>query len=180
MRLLRHSREGVLLSGINNEERQESVVQTGEIGLATLRRLNCVIPREVAPSAPPPPPGVVREHVRFGGNLEAERDEWFIAGTEQREFAPDRAPQSAAPRILAPTDGTILALDPDIPPANQRLRLQAAGRPAAWSIDGRIIARGPHAQWPPWPGKHVVRLVDARGKTLDQVRIEVRGARVKR
>jgi len=136
--------------------------------------------REAAPAAPPPPPGVVREHVRFGGNLEAERDEWFIAGTEQREFAPDHAPQSAAPRILAPTDGTILALDPDIPPANQRLRLQAAGRPAAWSIDGRIIARGPHAQWPPWPGKHVVRLVDARGKTLDQVRIEVRGARVKR
>src|SRR6185436_9669670 len=29
--------------------------------------------------APTPPPGVVRMHVRFGDELEAARDEWFIA-----------------------------------------------------------------------------------------------------
>jgi penicillin-binding protein 1C len=28
----------------------------------------------------------------------------------------------------------------------------------------------------PWPGRHVVRIVDAKGKVLDEVRIEVRGA----
>jgi len=44
------SRLRALLSGINDEEQQESVVQTGETGLAILRRLNCVIPREVAES----------------------------------------------------------------------------------------------------------------------------------
>jgi len=135
--------------------------------------------RHAGSRAPTPPPGVVRQHVRWGSQLEAERDEWFIAGTEQPEFVSDPAPQSAPPRIVSPTDGTIIALDPDIPPANQRLRLQAQGRAAAWTIDGHFLARGPIAQWPPWPGHHVLQLVDARGKTLDQVHIEVRGASVK-
>jgi len=44
------SRLRALLSGINDGEQQASVVQTGEKGVATLRRLNCVIPREVAES----------------------------------------------------------------------------------------------------------------------------------
>jgi penicillin-binding protein 1C len=122
---------------------------------------------------------VVREHVRFGDHLEAERDEWFIAGTEQPLFAPDHAPQAVLPHILAPSDGTIIALDPDIPPANQRLRLQAQGHATAWRIDGHPFARGLSAQWLPWPGKHVLQLVDAHGKTLDQVHVEVRGASVK-
>ncbi|MDR0479061.1 MAG: penicillin-binding protein 1C, partial [Burkholderiaceae bacterium] len=126
-----------------------------------------------ASRAPAPPPGVMREHVRFGDELEAARDEWFIAGTEQSVFALDHAPQMAAPRILAPTDGTIIALDPDIPPTNQRLRLQAQGRAAAWRIDGRPFARSLVAQWLPWPGRHVLPLVAARGKVLDQVHVDV-------
>ncbi|MDR0478198.1 MAG: penicillin-binding protein 1C, partial [Burkholderiaceae bacterium] len=128
---------------------------------------------------PEPPPGVVREHVRFGDHLEADRDEWFVAGTEQALFTPDDAPHLAAPRILAPTDGTIIALDPDIPPVNQRLRLQAQGRAVAWRIDGRLFSRSLSAQWLPWPGRHTIQLIDARGKTLDQVHVEVRGASVK-
>ena len=135
--------------------------------------------RRQASRAPAPPPGVVRQRVRFEGGLEAERDEWFLAGTEQPVFAPDHAPQQAAPRILAPADGTLIALDPDIPPANQRLLLQAQGRAAGWHIDGRPYARGPTAHWPPWPGRHVLQLVDERGNTLDQIHVEVRGAGVK-
>jgi penicillin-binding protein 1C len=136
--------------------------------------------RREASRPPAPPPGARRQRVRFGDALEADRDEWFLAGTEQPVFAPDHAPQRAAPRILAPTDGTIIALDPDIPPANQRLLLQAQGRAAVgWRIDGRPLARGLSAHWPPWPGRHVLQLVDERGKTLDQVHVEVRGAGVK-
>jgi penicillin-binding protein 1C len=117
--------------------------------------------------------------VRWGDHLEAARDEWFIAGTEQPVFALDHAPQLAAPRIVTPANGTIIALDPDIPPANQRLRLQAQGHAAAWRIDGHPFARGLTALWLPWPGQHVLQLVDAHGKTLDQVQVEVRGAGVK-
>ena len=139
--------------------------------------------------APAPPPGVVRAAVRFGDALEAPRDEWFLPGTAQPLFAmaPDAhgAAQATVPaRITAPQDGTILALDPDIPPARQRLTLLAdagGATPAAlrWWIGAREIGRGPQAQWLPWPGRHVVQLRDAHGAVQDERRIEVRGAAVK-
>ncbi|RYF30858.1 MAG: penicillin-binding protein 1C, partial [Comamonadaceae bacterium] len=82
--------------------------------------------------APTPPQGLVQARVNFGrgmdgGPLEAARDEWFLQGTEQNEFAIDSiaAPATstgAAARITSPTSGTIIALDPDIPPNRQRVR----------------------------------------------------------
>ncbi|MFT4195486.1 penicillin-binding protein 1C [Ottowia sp.] len=153
-----------------------------------------------APSrAPQPPDGLIRASVRFGDGLEAAREEWFLPGTAQALFAIDTGaagarPASAGgskdsqeqvpPRITAPQDGTILALDPDIPPARQRLTLlaEAGGAPAGalrWWIGAREIGRGARAQWLPWPGRHVVQLRDAQGRVQDERRIEVRGAAVK-
>ena len=144
--------------------------------------------------APAPPAGLVQLAVRFGDELEAARSEWFIAGTEQRVFAVDSAAASAGTagaagrsgaespaRIATPADGTVIALDPDIPPRHQRLHLQAdgPGETLSWRIDGKLFARGASAQWLPWPGRHVVELVDARGQVLDSRRIEVRGAGVR-
>jgi penicillin-binding protein 1C len=131
--------------------------------------------------APAPPPGLVHLPVRFGGELEAARDEWFIAGTEQPLFAPGAAPPGGrddGARITAPADGTIIALDPDIPPARQRVRFEAEGRGLQWRVDGRAFALGDRALWLPWPGRHVVELADARGQVLDRIRLEVRGAGV--
>jgi penicillin-binding protein 1C len=137
--------------------------------------------RREASRAPAPPPGVLRAHVRFGDGLEAARDEWFIAGTEQARFELPVAAAVAepAPRITVPTDGTIIALDPDIPPRHQRVRFEAQGSGLAWRIDGKPFPRGANAQWLPWPGRHVVELLDARGRVVDQVKLEVRGAGVK-
>lgn len=137
--------------------------------------------RREASRAPAPPPGLVRARVRFGDELEAARDEWFIAGTEQALFEMPSAVVDAEspPRITVPSDGTIIALDPDIPPRHQRVRFEAEGRGLAWRIDGKPFARGGSAQWLPWPGRHVVELLDARGRVVDQVRLEVRGAGVK-
>jgi penicillin-binding protein 1C len=133
--------------------------------------------------APTPPPGLVRQPVRFGSGLEAARTEWFLPGTQQPDFATEgthRRSALATSRITAPVSGTILALDPDIPPQRQRLQLRAdGGKAVRWHIDGREFARGPQAAWLPWPGKHVVQLVDARGQVVDEVRVEVRGAGVK-
>ncbi|MDM0024152.1 penicillin-binding protein 1C [Variovorax saccharolyticus] len=130
--------------------------------------------------APAPPAGVVQARVRFGDDLEAARGEWFVAGTEQPLFAiaPEASAAEAAPRIKSPADGTIIALDPDIPPSRQRLRLEAEGRGVQWRIDGKPFARGASAQWLPWPGRHVVQLLDARGQVVDELRLEVRGAGV--
>ena len=157
--------------------------------------------------APTPPPGVVQSPAVFGNQIEAARSEWFIAGTEQTLFAahaatdsgapqagksgtrgqkrldsaatvPDVAPDTA-PRITAPVSGTIIALDPDIPPNRQRLSFSAEGQAVRWLMDGKPFARGLQAQWLPWPGRHVVQLVDRHGAVVDEVKFEDRGAGVK-
>ena len=143
--------------------------------------------------------------------LEAARSEWFVPGTQQSFVAIDTvavgalstgargqkhlkngvpatanagesAPVSAV-HIAAPVSGTIIALDPDIPPLRQRLQFVAGGHapgmPLRWRMDGKPVGRGAQWAWLPWPGRHVVQLTDARGTVLDEVRIEVRGAGVK-
>ena len=134
--------------------------------------------------------------------IEAPRQEWFLAGTEQRHFSPpargsapndtrmvggdgvhggrkDNGPSALPARIVAPAPNTIIALDPDIPPANQQLRLEAsAGVPTDlhWFIDERPVGQGARVGWMPLPGRHTITLRDARGSVLDARRIEVRGA----
>ncbi len=138
--------------------------------------------------------------------LEAARDEWFVPGTQQSLFAMDsiageaygtsasgqktsknaaRAPAApasasvAAPaRITAPASGTVIALDPDIPPARQRLQFTATRDAVQWRLDGKPLGRGARVPWLPWPGRHVVQITDAQGQVLDEVRLEVRGAGV--
>ena len=151
-----------------------------------------------APSrAPRPPAGLVRQDVRFGPDaqgqpLESRRAEWFIDGTQQPLFAMDSGASGAYPasaggqnglqaRIQSPTPGTVIALDPDIPPARQRLWFEASGEGSSlrWRIDGRELGRGARWGWLPWPGRHLVELTDARGQVLDSLRFEVRGAGVR-
>jgi penicillin-binding protein 1C len=149
--------------------------------------------------APQPPAGLVQAAVQFERSgtaaVEAARKEWFLAGTQQPSFAMhsiatyaqyagaggqkhSKFSEEQTARITTPTTGTIIALDPDIPPKNQRVSFQADGANLRWLMDGKVFAKGPTAQWLPWPGRHVVRIVDARGQVLDEVRIEVRGAGV--
>ena len=152
--------------------------------------------------APAPPPGLVQAQVAFGNALEAPRSEWFLQGTQQAIFAIDSvadgaqeagargqkglkkiaaAANNSTARITEPAPGTIIALDPDIPPKHQRLRLAAQGpdQNLRWRIDGKDFAKGKQAQWLPWPGRHSITLVDGQGRVLDEVRVEVRGAGVR-
>jgi penicillin-binding protein 1C len=151
---------------------------------------------DTAPLAPPA--GVQRIATRYAQGQEAARQEWFIQGTEQAVVSQDttnlvaaravdtwvngqkgfkKGPQSALQaHIEQPVSGSIIALDPDIPPLRQRLSLQASSAGVQWLIDDKPFAQGRHAQWLPWPGKHIIRLADAQGRMLDEVRIEVRGA----
>ncbi len=148
------------------------------------------------PGAPPTPPaGLVRQRVTFedaaGQGLEAARDEWFIAGTEQARIVllpssnsevAARAGNRLVAHIASPTDGTILALDPDIPPQAQRVSLRAVTsdttQELTWRIDGKALSQGQTAQWLPWPGTHRVSLTDDTGRILDQIALEVRGASI--
>ena len=142
--------------------------------------------------APMAPAGVVAQQVSFdteaGSPAEASRTEWFIAGTEQSAITfskqsnqkqKNRAPNTEAiARINSPTHGTIIALDPDIPPAAQVLSLQAEGSQLTWLLNGKVLARGNSATWRPWPGKHTLQIRNSHQKILDEVRLEVRGAGV--
>ena len=164
-----------------------------------------------------PPPGLQAQAVRFdappGGSglpgsprqtwIEAPRREWFLTGTGQSVFALSRSTEGravagggpgkpAGPSLLAaqiadPADGSIVALDPDIPPRSQRLQFRAEVSGSSregqadlrWHLDGREVARGPRWAWLPWPGRHRMQLRNAQGVVLDEVGFEVRGAGVR-
>ena len=147
------------------------------------------------PSQPPQPPaGLEQQWVAFAGTQwDAARHEWFISGSAQPLFAVEADEQQFAAQILNPSSGTILALDPDIPPNNQRLQLQA--RPAAqgqhlqWRLRTpqpkgadqlRSLGQGEQLAWLPWPGRHRLELLNQQGQLLDSAAIEVRGAGVKK
>ncbi len=168
-----------------------------------------------APSkAPQIPAGLAQESVNFatsqsegGRALEAARQEWFITGTQQKQFARGKSgaiktvalyaysmpantskdskniEQTGISQITSPAAGTIIALDPDIPPRHQRLHFTAQGDAAQWLLNGKRINGAKTAsrdvQWLPMPGRHVLQLADAQGRVLDEVKFEVRGASFK-
>lgn len=128
--------------------------------------------------APARPPGVVSQRVSFEADREPPREELFLAGTEQ---ARQRETAQLAPQrvfgISSPRDGSRFALDPDIPPAAQQIVFE--GAQGAWWLNGRRIGQGSSLHWAPWPGRHELELRDARGRVLQRVRFEVRGATLK-
>lgn len=150
---------------------------------------------------PPMPQSVVRTRVSFVPAYEPVRDEVFLAGSEQTEIhavgelnrepaeksseadqLANEQPLNAAgrPRIIGPVQGTLIALDPDIPPANQRLQLRAAnvaaGQVVYWRAGADVIGQGSVEYWLPQPGRQILTLTDEHGKALDSVTIQVRGA----
>jgi penicillin-binding protein 1C len=155
----------------------------GRIGPASLRRGGLVKVAYVpAPSAPLPPPGLVAQPIDFDAHLEAPRTEWFLPGTEAAHVTLASAQGSAARLITSPDDQSIVALDPDIPIAVQRLRFEAVSPSApgaAWRLDGKRLGAAKPWPWSPWPGHHVLELVDAKGVALDTVTFDVRGAQAR-
>lgn len=121
------------------------------------------------------PPGLVRATVRFSGASEPVRDEWFLRGTQTHDVVARTAVPGVG--IDYPTSGMVIAVDPDIPPANQRVRLRGRtdGQTAHWELDGRILDASQAAAWFPAPGRHTLRLVGAGQSELDRVEFEVRG-----
>ena len=150
------------------------------------------------PSRPPlRPEGLRQQAVHFEAGaghalVDADREEIFLAGTEQATWRLDTSPGAGlggrpGRAIASPQEGAILALDPDIPPLAQRVLLRSAlasGSDKAhqaglvWWLDGRRLASGAQHGWLPVPGRHVLSLRQ-QGRVLDEVHFEVRGASVK-
>lgn len=180
---------------------------------------------------PPPalPAGVSVRDIRYEPAIEPPRRELFLSGHEREvirlteaasqsfhtantaDMPSNRRGQAAQQtanradaltRIAYPGQGTVLALDFDIPPARQRVFFSVTGTgsyrgkkgegekenglpgvPAdtafIWQLNGhRLEAASVRAGWLPLPGRHVLQLLDASGKELDRVRFEVRSVPV--
>jgi penicillin-binding protein 1C len=130
------------------------------------------------PSTPPPvPPGIVATQVSFAPPVEPARREYFLAGTQTARVELLAAADAAA-RIVSPANGALVALDPDIPPHNQRVLFQSRHPDAAlqfW-LDGRAVGSAAGvARWAPRPGSHRLELRSADGRIRDAVRFAVRG-----
>ncbi|WP_317203068.1 penicillin-binding protein 1C [Janthinobacterium sp.] len=126
--------------------------------------------------APAAPGGLLRQRIAYEPALEAARGEWFMRGTESAVIALVGAAQRA-PRIVYPGEDSIIAIDPDIPEAIQRVFFQAqAGQGLRWTLDGEDIgAAGADFSWRPVPGRHALALVDAQQKVLASSSFQVRG-----
>lgn len=139
------------------------------------------------------PEGVVGLPVSFQPAFEPERQEFFLDGTQQAQIVAlaettgagatqvtEPAQNVGRPRIASPVSGTLIALDPDIPPAHQRLQLRAVnvpqGQAVYWQSGEQRIGQGALDYWLPQPGRNRLALMDAQGSVLDSVTIEVRGA----
>jgi penicillin-binding protein 1C len=130
--------------------------------------------------APRPPPGVQRRRVDLAAAGEPPRQEFFLqTGPTEPSLASrsaDRGRDTASRQpigIRSPVDGSIFAIDPDVPGHAQRIALE--GEHGTWVLNGQRIGTGTALRWSPRPGRHELQLLDARGHVVQRVRFEVRG-----
>jgi len=136
--------------------------------------------RNTPSQAPARPASVVSAATQFDPPFEPPRREVFLRGTAEAIVRAagvrDDAAQST-PRIRYPVDDTVIAIDPDVPSAHQRVAFVASPAIAGlrWRVDGEPLAHdGARVLWAPAPGRHRVTLEDDAGTSLSTVRIEVR------
>ena len=127
-------------------------------------------------SVPPTPPaGLVSRTVEMA-DFGRVRREWFLQGTESPVVS--AASVHAHFRISYPAAGTVIALDPDIPAASQKVFFEAepGGCDLGWLLDGEPAGSADSlVLWSPLKGKHRLALVDRTKRILDSVEFEVRG-----
>ena len=126
--------------------------------------------------APPRAAGLVARRVVFAPAIEPPRDELFMPGTDLGLVRVAAAARQR-PRLVSPANGSVIALDPDIPPARQRVGVRAAGARAGvgLEVDGRPIGMASTgALWLPLPGPHRFVLRGADGAVLDAAVVTVR------
>jgi penicillin-binding protein 1C len=121
----------------------------------------------VAPFAGPVA-GIVVGNVRYIPAIEPPRSDLFLPGTALSVIRV--AATQLRPWIVAPADGTVVALDPDIPAARQRIAVVVTGG-GRIAIDGRPLA-SPFL-WLPMPGYHHITLAE-NGHIVDSARLTVR------
>ena len=81
-----------------------------------------------------------------------------------------QCPSTAKYAGLYPAPGAVLAVDPDIPEARQRIALEAEGE-GVLLLDGEPLKE---SLWKPVKGRHHLKLSSRDGQVIDAVSFEVR------
>ena len=129
------------------------------------------------PLAPAPPAGVAARRVEFAGGVEPARAEWFIDGSAPRGPIGVVNAAARAPRIANPTEGMVIAIDPDIPAERQRVPIIVdGGEPGlVVRVNERLVGNAQDSLlWSPRSGVQHLRLETAAGQVLDRVDFSVR------
>lgn len=129
------------------------------------------------PSNPPKvPAGIVEKPVESLAH-DSLRHEWFVQGTEPIIVHKVNPPQLHH-KIIYPADGTIMALDPDIPSDRQKVFFEAKplDKSLNWMLDDVVIGHaGTVVSWSPRSGNHSLALVDSGNRVVDRIAFSVRG-----
>lgn len=142
------------------------------------RELQQALTVDVPSRVPRPPRGVTLYKVRFDPPVEPERDEWFLNGTQTRVVATGLP--AVSPRLVGPGEGTVIALDPDIPLNRQKVIIRYLPAPARVQVRvgaETLAGEEGRAGWSPRPGSHRIELLGEDGSLFDAVSIEVRPGR---
>jgi len=162
---------------VGNLEGDPMRAVSGTSGAAPVwRDVMMALHAQVPGRAPAQPAGIEARAIRFTGNVEQPRREYFLAGTGMSEVVVAPA-ASRRPRIVSPVSGSVYALDPDIPVERQRMAITVSGEVTGHrlQLDGRDL--GPAEARPmilAGPGQHRLRLVDPGGRVVDQLLFTVR------
>ncbi len=157
---------------VGNLEGDSMKAVSGTSGAAPIwRDVMLALHTRIPARAPAMPGGIEARTIRFAGNMEPQRREYFLIGTGQDEqgAAP---PTARRPRIVNPISGSVYALDPDIPIDRQRMGVSVVG-----AVEGhRLVLNrrdlGPANGGPlvlAAPGRHQLTLVDPGGRIVDRV-----------
>jgi penicillin-binding protein 1C len=174
------SRRFTVAVWVGNFEGDSMREVSGVTGAAPVwRDLMVLLHSSVDSRAPIPPPGVAARATQFSPEVEPARNEFYLSGTAPGEAERITAvPDSTRPGIESPSNGMVLALDPDIPPRRQRVLIAVRGAHPALHLILNDAALGPARRgqlWSPRPGAWHLSLVDDRGLVLDRIFFTVRG-----
>jgi penicillin-binding protein 1C len=120
------------------------------------------------------PDGVRVKGIAYSRHLEPDRDELFIDGTEPAGTITGTA-EYTKPAIVYPTEGAVLAIDPDIPENCQKVLFRAEPESEyRWKLNGRVIGKGSQILWKPVIGEHQLVLIGDKISETQNVHFIVR------
>ena len=134
--------------------------------------------RGLASVEPVPPPGVTAELTSFSPPVEPPRHEWYLSDTTTASARVAMVPPTVRPSIQSPTNGMIIAIDPDIPAGHQRVLIAVHGARPGMRLVLNDRPLGPAVRdrlWQPRPGAYYLTLEDGGGRRLDRILFRVRG-----